>query len=64
LKDVLGVFDKITINSASEPDLSVYGKVDFNGSHGKIGVTNPEVNRWILDGMEEAVMGWPITFSR
>lgn len=57
LKDVLGVFDKITINSASEPDLSVYGKVDFNGSHGKIGVTNPEVNRWILDGMEEAGHG-------
>ncbi len=57
LKDVLGVFDKITINSGSEPDLSVYGKVDFNGSHGKTGMANPEVNRWILDGMEEAGHG-------
>ncbi|MEQ8192423.1 MAG: hypothetical protein ABRQ39_30940, partial [Candidatus Eremiobacterota bacterium] len=46
LKDVLGVFDKITINSGSEPDLPVYGKIDFNGSHGKTGVTKPEVNRW------------------
>ncbi len=57
LKDVLGVFDKITINSGSEPDLPVYGKVDFNGSHRKTGVTKPEVNRWILDGMEEAGHG-------
>lgn len=57
LKDVLGVFDKITINAGAEPALSVYGKVDFNSSHGKTGVPKPESQRWILDGMIEAGHG-------
>jgi len=56
LKDVLGVFDKITLNSAEKPDLSIYGRIDFSPSHGT-SVSKPGADRWILDGMIEAGHG-------
>jgi hypothetical protein len=56
LKDVLEVFDKITINSVPEPALSIYGKAD--SSNGKTGeMPKPLSHRWILDGMIEAGHG-------